>query len=477
MNSKAFPFPLKLELTGPPASGRNRALSKTNISALRQAFLNVKLRQVYQMLGYLCPSGHSLVRSVCVTAFLVLFLKNSVMTMKRKAIQTIASQPLQLQSPVSHQPGEPSLTVPVWALGQTETRSARTGGLIDLNHVPLDGEILDDEAVANSDIHSNALPSASEAFDAPSLATRKKKQKENSNTAAEWEVPKVSMKQLIEEAKRFKLIVLPDSSITSFQSATLKRDWIDYGELRKTYQVCSQENKDGLTPEDPSHWIDDFDMKPATTSKSRRNLIYRAECIVGDLIFEKLGLQEEQNKLLKDIYMKWKAEKLEDFVSKSSPKVIFQGIDFGNKSLLVKISRINHFFSTPFFSTPESLAEAQKSAFDLLSKLWRNSSILQISHMLKNPSERRQGVFDQALTYFFLSPRRADNLVAFSWLVFATWLEKQSLTLKKQLVPYTHLTTRVKEDFNDMSIKEALSNLDSNLAERIFRRKKLANPA
>ncbi|MBW0502994.1 hypothetical protein O181_042709 [Austropuccinia psidii MF-1] len=215
-----------------------------------------------------------------------------------------------------------------------------------------------------------------------------------------------------------------------------------------------------------------YDLDKSNFKNVRLNLLYMTDKLAGCAIWKSLdGLEADENKFLNELQEAWDVHKQEKSAKTMDfylPKML-HAVEYSNKAILLRISRLDQLFETPFFSSPEQLFKAQRSAFKYMCQVWRSRTLEQIHNILNYNIKEQQDQYAPAFRKLF-SINKSDSCVLcpFSWYVFDLWVRNHLPDSKHLLLTRETVSAQVKEAMIDIGIKEAIYNLNKDIAIKIF---------
>ncbi|MBW0493165.1 hypothetical protein O181_032880 [Austropuccinia psidii MF-1] len=191
-------------------------------------------------------------------------------------------------------------------------------------------------------------------------------------------------------------------------------------------------------------------------SGTRNSLVLFSNIIAGNDLFKQLGLENVEKNFLETLFNKWNSKKSLSRQAKSgfglqrNSQRLLQGIDFSNKSILLKIARLNQIFSKPLFEDKASLLAAQKSSLEYLMIFWKKLDKFDKKEKMAAKLE------DHLRTFCKRGAFSETSFCSLCWTVFLHVLELKFPLLNHELVSRQPSRDGLKEALNDIMIEEAL---------------------
>ncbi|MBW0495176.1 hypothetical protein O181_034891 [Austropuccinia psidii MF-1] len=384
-------------------------------------------------------------------------LRCSSTAMKRKT-PSIAGESQEIKDVMQQQPKPSFSDAPPQPLCQIEGSSGRDQGLFEKDVRPTNNGGSTHAAVESLRTQQRT-PCCKRIAGSSSKPKNKKKE-----TLKPWQIPEPSVSQFMNQAVDFIKVLLPEDAI-KIRKSNFNGNWKTLEEITRN-QSHQRDRYCNFLLENRQLSLIHFTVPKVLAKNERRYMLFHTNCFAGNLLFQQLGLEKEESKLLVDIYKNWLSDGISSSILKQKGHLIFKGIDYGNKALLLKLSRMNQLFSTPLFSATE-LAELQRNAFHSISEVWKRSHFIKSGNKFDLDIAKEHQVFAPMLLYFFDTVRQKDDLMAFSWVVFEAWA-KQHLAAPAQIIFHNNEVIRkVKEAINDIDVMEAIANLDLEVADKL----------
>ncbi|MBW0502850.1 hypothetical protein O181_042565 [Austropuccinia psidii MF-1] len=396
----------------------------------------------------------------------ILLSINCLLPGKRKAVQEIVPQIVRKKVTIEQQPQKFDLSYLVQVSPLNIRGSSSTDRrLIDLNARPPLGDSSDgDEAEY---FHFHPVRSVSNLI-RPTVPPATRKIQRIAEAPKLWGIPIFLLQTFKMDVRDFTQILFPEEAKIC-KPTGFTGTWI---ELEKIMQMLPlqrdfqkyfvMETEDGFRfPHIPM-------LKRKEATSSRRAVIYAANCVAGELLFQDLGLEDKKIELIRDLGQKWSVEAPIGSKSQKIFPIMVEALDYGTKSLLIKISRLNQVISEPPFKTKIELEEAQRSALEFFHEIWRNSSPLEMNQMIEGRVTTSRSDLVALFTSFFKNYKRRVDLVTFGNVVFETWLKNHLPDIRDKIIKQNRLKYKIKEAINDIAILEAIASFDGVLLREVF---------
>ncbi|MBW0463293.1 hypothetical protein O181_003008 [Austropuccinia psidii MF-1] len=224
---------------------------------------------------------------------------------------------------------------------------------------------------------------------------------------------------------------------------------------------------------------DSYSKFASVTGRARTDLLIFFNIIAGNSLFRKLHLEDAESEFLFALHEKWHQHTAAsaDVTWKASPpcfKLILQCIDFLNKTLLLKISYLNHIFHPALFDD-EGLIEAQTKAFEFMKNFWSRDGILQallrVPHLISDDAEELTEFPYNVLAPYSGYIQRIDTLCSISWSMFQRWVDVNLSPKTTALLKFKEgFHPNMKSSLNYILIQEALYYTGYRKAFDVFKR-------
>ncbi|MBW0490046.1 hypothetical protein O181_029761 [Austropuccinia psidii MF-1] len=386
---------------------------------------------------------------------LIFLLIGSSTAMKRKA-PSIAGESQEIKDVMQQQPKPFFSDAPPQPLCEMEGSSGPAQGFFEINVRFANNGVSTHAEVESMDTHQRVS-----FLNSKHIAESSSTPEDSNGTQLQVYM---MMRPLVSDfvAKAVKLIeVLLPMEAQKISKSSIQGNWKTLGEIIGNHPL-GKDPTNYFFKKNKTFRLPNYKVRNSQTPNHRRNVLYYANHFAGDLLLQKLGLKEQEAQLLTELHKKWHL----NGVTSNLP-LVFNAIDYVNKVLPVKLSRLNECFSTPPFCQAD-LADLQKSAFYSLGRIWKDAEVTKIEESVKTNVAPGDEIFAPVFSYLFGSITHKEDLIRFSWLVFQAWISKYQPRQAERIFKNNHLMAIVKETIGDMEVVEAIGNLNLEVAYKLF---------